>query len=483
MKNNTAKRLIPSLISVSIFLMLASLTFSLYNRQVMLKNTEIKQKSELIKETTADLHFRGVKSSDLTLRGYALVQSEHYQQMHIVRKITQQNLDTLERLLKSEGYQLTQFYAVKDAILKYYDFQEYMMQLAEAGEMDKFKTFFEEDRGDKLWNFYNEFVQIVNKKENKKLEQAQTAYQQALNGNILVQIFLVGIGVPTLLLVLIWLHREQKARRKLLMNLQNNNQEYLFDDGNLMSEEEITDKAMITETVRNLKEAARFVQQLTKGNYQVEWQGWEEVKRLEFNQQNLAGALQDMKERLQKLKTQHEQRNWVNQGLNTLSEIIRTYQEEPRELLQNGLSFLARYLEAYKGAIYLNKKNTSAIQEELELLAAFGLDARQLTQKCFAAGEGLAGQVFQEGKSKIIDKLPSDYFKITSGLGQTAVAQLILVPLKRNDKSNGVLELASLENFEPYELDFLEKAAEYLGSAIAFYLSTKQATTEQDFDH
>jgi len=467
MKKNATRQLIPSLISISIVLMLASLGFTVYNRQVMLKNTEIKQKAEFIKKATADLHFRGVKSSDLTVRGYALVQSEHYQQMPVVRKVTQQNFDTLKVLLKSENHDLKQFEAVKDTILKYYDFQEYMMTLAEKDSMTLFKSLFKDDKGDKVWAFYNEFAQVVNNTEDALLAQAQDDYQQALNGNIIVQIFMVVIGVPTLLLVLIWLHREQKTRQKLLLNLQKNNQEYLFDDGKLMSSKEITDQAIIDETVKNLQQAARFVQDLAKGDYHTKWDGWKEVKHLPANQQNLTGALQEMKLKLKNLKDENEQRMWANQGLTQLSSIIRTHQQEPQELLQKSLSFITRYLASQRAAIYLSKHNQDD-EIILELRAAFGLDAKELIKKEFVVGEGLIGQVYKEGKVKVFENIPNDYFRISSGLGKVKPSGLIIIPLQWNNITGSVLELASLQPFSSAQLDFLEKAGEYLGSAIAF---------------
>jgi PAS domain S-box-containing protein len=55
---------------------------------------------------------------------------------------------------------------------------------------------------------------------------------------------------------------------------------------------------------------------------------------------------------------------------------------------------------------------------------------------------------------------------ITSGLGGSNPKNLVLIPLKTNERIEGVLELASFNEFQDHEIEFLEKIGEQLASSL-----------------
>ncbi|HYI76682.1 MAG TPA: PAS domain-containing protein, partial [Chryseolinea sp.] len=81
-------------------------------------------------------------------------------------------------------------------------------------------------------------------------------------------------------------------------------------------------------------------------------------------------------------------------------------------------------------------------------------------------GEGLIGQCYLEAQTIYMAKVPNNYLTITSGLGGANPSSLLVIPLRTNDKIEGVLELASLKPFKPHEIEFLEKLGELLASSI-----------------
>lgn len=77
----------------------------------------------------------------------------------------------------------------------------------------------------------------------------------------------------------------------------------------------------------------------------------------------------------------------------------------------------------------------------------------------------------------ILKEVPPSLVQISSGLGRSVPASLCVVPLKYNNKIEAVLELASFHLFQPYMIIFLEKAGEFVASAIInAKVSTKMET-------
>lgn len=92
------------------------------------------------------------------------------------------------------------------------------------------------------------------------------------------------------------------------------------------------------------------------------------------------------------------------------------------------------------------------------------------------AGEGLIGQIFLEKQKMIIDQLPEDYSQIVSGLGETKPTYMLIIPLKNNEKVEGIMELASLKALEGHHLEFLDRISENI--AITLHNQKSAAKTQ-----
>src|SRR4029079_592352 len=81
-------------------------------------------------------------------------------------------------------------------------------------------------------------------------------------------------------------------------------------------------------------------------------------------------------------------------------------------------------------------------------------------------GEGLIGQCAMDRRKLELRTVPSDYLKISSGLGQAAPVNLVVLPILFEGQVKGVLELASLDRFNAMHHAFLDQLMESIGIVL-----------------
>lgn len=59
-------------------------------------------------------------------------------------------------------------------------------------------------------------------------------------------------------------------------------------------------------------------------------------------------------------------------------------------------------------------------------------------------------------------------------MGEATPACLLIVPMKYNERTEAIIELASLEKFEDYQVAFIEKAGEFVASALQSVRTTEK---------
>ena len=65
------------------------------------------------------------------------------------------------------------------------------------------------------------------------------------------------------------------------------------------------------------------------------------------------------------------------------------------------------------------------------------------------------GQAAYKKKPIIVSKVPDDYLKITSGIGEIAPKNIIVAPLLFEGDVKGVIELGSFKQLSDFDLIFL----------------------------
>jgi signal transduction histidine kinase/DNA-binding response OmpR family regulator len=162
---------------------------------------------------------------------------------------------------------------------------------------------------------------------------------------------------------------------------------------------------------------------------------------------------------LQQAAAENKRYNWLQTGQLELDDQLRGDQSLG-ELSKRIINYLAAYLDAGIGALYLYDK------EVLHLQAGYACSVKKNFPDEFALGEGMAGQAALEKKTIIMNKVPADYFRVHSGLGERKPDTLIVVPFVYNDHVKAVLELGAFTDFTELQISFLENVGEKLAVAI-----------------
>jgi len=209
-----------------------------------------------------------------------------------------------------------------------------------------------------------------------------------------------------------------------------------------------------------LNAASDFVQQIKTGNLQADYKG-------AMTEHELAKVLLALRNQMALLVQQEQQRNWTNEGLAKFSELLRMHgQKDLKELLSMIIGKLVQYLHANQGCVFvLNEQDAS--HPILDLMACYAYDRRKYMNQTIDIGDGLIGQCFLEKEIIYMTNVPKDYVRITSGLGEATPRSVLIVPLKLNEDVLGVMEIASFQLFEQYQIDFVQKVGESIASACS----------------
>jgi hypothetical protein len=211
--------------------------------------------------------------------------------------------------------------------------------------------------------------------------------------------------------------------------------------------------------IERVKTAAEFAGKVGNGELDAQYHE-------NFRNDVLAIALLNMHGKLVKTSEEDKRRNWSTTGLADFGEILRNDRQNFDELAHNVVRYLVNYLHANQGALFIvNDENEKDVHLELASLYAWG--KKKFVNARIAAGEGVAGQAWLEGETVYLKEVPAQYVKITSGLGESNPRSILVVPLKVNAKIYGIIEIAAFKEYEKYEIDFVEKLAESVASAIS----------------
>ena len=209
--------------------------------------------------------------------------------------------------------------------------------------------------------------------------------------------------------------------------------------------------------------ATEFVKEIEKGNLTADYSLADVVGE---KADVLAESLLSLRLQLKSYSIQEKERNWVTEGLAMFIDILRSKNEDVAELTDNIIRNLVKYVGANQGGLYLvNDDNPK--DRYIEMAACYAYDRKKYLNQRIEIGEGLTGQAVLEKDTIYLTEIPQSYMRITSGLGNASPSNLLIVPLKIEENVFGVVEVASFDKIQQYQIEFVERLGESIASTLA----------------
>lgn len=150
---------------------------------------------------------------------------------------------------------------------------------------------------------------------------------------------------------------------------------------------------------------------------------------------------------------------WLQSGHVELASSMRGDQA-PLELGDNILSFLARYLGAVAGAIFIK------VDDHYRRASTYGVPAGSAVPDSFGPREGLLGQSVAEDRPLIVEDVPEGYLEFGSALGRNKPKNLIISPGSVDGTVNTVLELGFIRAIDEPIKALLEQVLPSVAVAV-----------------
>lgn len=224
-------------------------------------------------------------------------------------------------------------------------------------------------------------------------------------------------------------------------------------------------KKIIEQRNEDINRNATFAKNIGEGNYDVDY----EVK----DENDVLGkSLLVMRDNLLAGNKKEKEQNWISEGKDLIAAILRMHNNID-QLAYDVIVKLINYINVTQGAFYIYDEE----EDKLINTATYAYNRKRFIDQEFKIGHGLIGQCAYEQDIVYRTEIPEDYASITSGiLGDKKPSSILIVPLITEEKLQGVLEFASIEDhFPQLTIDFLKELGEIIARTL-YNLKMNQKT-------
>ncbi len=222
----------------------------------------------------------------------------------------------------------------------------------------------------------------------------------------------------------------------------------------------------LDQVVTGLRSVSDFTQEIGKGNFETEFTPLSDEDVLGHSLLEMRKELKEARNEEEKREEENKQRTWSSQGVALFSDIQRQSDDNLEELSFEIISNLVKYTNSNQGGIFIVNDNDKD-NMFLEMSACYAYDRQKYLERKIEVGEGLVGRCYQEQEKIYLTDIPNDYIKISSGLGEITPTCLLLLPLTYNDRIYGIVEIASINEYKDFEIEFMERVGESIAATIS----------------
>lgn len=419
--------------SVSIILLLLSLASSFYSIQRLIEHTKaVNHTNEVLNQAESIISY--LKDAETSQRGYLLTMDssflQHYNGAHNYTTLAYQRLVNLTTDNPAQQKILVvlkkQYEDRFDQINRVIDISKGRL----VSEADYAQRLLEMRRGKKIMDDLRATVREIQKEEERLLAiqmESQNVYI------VYTPFFLVFAALVSIAITLFAYLRIRK-------------------DMDIRLRKQREEQEKYEQTQSRIADMEQLTRAVSAGDYAIRSQDIGEDDLGHIGQ-----ALNSMTDSLQRTFTDLESKAWLQTGSMQISDAIRG-ERQVKNLSKSLLEVLTSYLHAPIGTVHIQN-----IEGEYRLEASFANGNAPLK---LIPGNGSVGQVIQSQKIALINDLPDNYTNITSSLGSSKPASVIILPLIYLSECIGVIELGFLKHPTDLQLKFLKDNLEPIAIGV-----------------
>ena len=136
--------------------------------------------------------------------------------------------------------------------------------------------------------------------------------------------------------------------------------------------------------------------------------------------------------------------------------------EDINQLAESMLANIADTFDIVQGLFYVRNNNS----DTFSIAGKFAYYGEE-EPKDIELGIALSGQAAKNQKVLNLTKIPENYITVLSGLGYSSPNGLMLIPVIHNQKTIGLIELASFKHFDRKSEDIFTQLTEKIGKRIS----------------
>ena len=177
----------------------------------------------------------------------------------------------------------------------------------------------------------------------------------------------------------------------------------------------------------------------------------------------LKDTINEMIRNLRDTTSKNTEQDWLKTNLAKFSRLLQG-QKDQVAVGQMILSELAPVVGVQQAEFYV--RDVSSTEPRLKLLASYASRGQSAHGKTVEMGQGLIGQVAINKQKVLLEGLSGTAVKVVTGLSEWMPSNILVLPIVFEGEAKGVLELASVERFNPSHQAFLDQLTESIGIVI-----------------